>query len=149
MALASPLPESRKTGILAGLNIKAKSLLILLAEDTESNIITLSDFLLAQGCRVTIARNGVEAIARAKEECPDVILMDIQMPRMDGLEATRQIRADANLATIPIIALTALVMPGDRERCLQAGVNDYMRKPVSLKEMEAAIEKAIASRLQK
>ena len=93
-----------------------------------------------------IARDGAEAIARAREERPDVILMDIQMPGLDGLEATRSIRTVANLATIPIIALTALAMPGDRERCLQAGVDDYMSKPVSLKDLEKAIEKAIASK---
>jgi len=64
------------------------------------------------------------------------------MPGMDGLEATRHIRADGNLATTPIIALTALAMPGDRERCLEAGANDYMSKPISLKSLSAAIEKS-------
>jgi PAS domain S-box-containing protein len=117
--------------------------LILLADDNQGNINTLSQYLLAKGYRVIVARNGGEAIARAREERPDLILMDIQMPMIDGLEATRRIRADAQLANIPIIALTALAMPGDRERCLEVGMNDYMSKPVSLKGLVRAIETQI------
>ena len=114
--------------------------LILLAEDNEDNISTISDYLLAKGYWVIVARNGVEAVERAKEERPDLILMDIQMPEMDGLEATRCIRADADLAAVPIVALTALAMVGDRERCLEAGVNEYLSKPVSLRRLSGAIE---------
>ncbi len=120
----------------------AESPLILLVEDNESSITTLSDYLLTKSYRIVVARNGSEAIVCAKEKHPDVILMDIQMPGMDGLEATRHIRADSNLAMTPIIALTALAMPGDRERCLEAGANDYMSKPISLKNLSAAIEKS-------
>jgi CheY-like chemotaxis protein len=98
------------------------------------------DYLEDKGYRVTIARNGVEMIERASEERPALILMDIQMPVMDGLEAIRHIRADAELANIPIIALTALAMRGDRERCLAAGANDHLAKPVSLKGLIQAIE---------
>ena len=87
-----------------------------------------------------VARDGAEAIERAKEERPDLILIDIQMPGMDGLEATRRLRADANLADIPVIALTALAMPGDRELCLGAGANEYLSKPVSLKGLVQVIE---------
>ena len=114
--------------------------IILLAEDNELNITTLADYLLVKGYQVIVARNGAEAIARAIKLPPDLILMDIQMPGMDGLEATRRIRADSELANSPIIALTALAMPGDRERCLEAGANDYLSKPVSLKGLVAAIE---------
>ncbi len=118
----------------------AKRPLILLAEDNEDSIHTFSDYLLAKGYRVVVARDGAEAIERAREERPDLILMDIQMPVMDGLEATRRIRADADPARVPIIALTALAMPGDRERCLAAGVNEYLSKPVSLKGLVQVIE---------
>jgi CheY-like chemotaxis protein len=105
--------------------------LILLADDNEDNISMILEFLQVQGYRVVVAQNGSEAIELAKEEKPNVILMDIQMPVMDGLEATRRLKADANLAGIPIIALTALAMTGDRERCLAAGASEYMSKPVS------------------
>jgi PAS domain S-box-containing protein len=113
--------------------------LILLAEDNEANIVTVGDYLTAKGYQVVVARNGVEAVARAQERRPKLILMDIQMPGMDGLEATRCIRANADLAATPIIALTALAMPGDREKCIAAGLNDYISKPVSLKGLAAKI----------
>ena len=108
---------------------------ILLAEDNEHNINTLADYLPYKGYKLIIARNGAEAVARAREDHPDLILMDIQMPGMDGLEAMRRLRADTRLADTPIIALTALTMPGDRERCLTAGANAYLSKPVSLKKL--------------
>jgi len=112
---------------------------VLLAEDNEESINTISDYLGVKGYRVIVARNGAEAVKRAREERPDVILMDIQMPGMDGLEAMRCIRSDVSLATVPIIALTALAMPGDRERCLEAGANDYISKPVNLRGLIEAI----------
>jgi len=118
----------------------AEQRLILLAEDNEDNINTMSDYLLTRGYWVVVARNGAEAVERAMEERPDVILMDVQMPAMDGLEATRRIRADANLKAVPIIALTALAMPGDRERCLDAGADVYLSKPVSLRMLVETIE---------
>jgi len=116
------------------------SAVVLLAEDNEANIDAMSTYLSARGYQVVVARDGDEAIERAREEWPDVILMDIQMPGLDGLEATRRIRADAELGMIPIIALTALAMPGDRERCLAAGANAYLSKPVSLDGLVEAIE---------
>ncbi|MGH7595820.1 MAG: ATP-binding response regulator [bacterium] len=114
--------------------------LILLAEDNESSICTVSDYLNAKSYRVVVARNGRAAIELARQERPEVILMDIQMPGMDGLEATRRIRAETGLSKIPIIALTALAMRGDREKCLAAGANDYLSKPFSLKKLVATIE---------
>jgi CheY-like chemotaxis protein len=112
----------------------------LLAEDSEANINTVFEYLTIKGYQVVVARNGAEALERARETRPAVIVMDIQMPGMDGLEATRRVRADADLAKIPIIAMTALTMPGDRERCLEAGVNEYVGKPVSLKDLVRMIE---------
>ena len=114
--------------------------LILLAEDNEQNVNMLYDYLISLRYRVVVARNGGEAIAQALELRPDLILMDIQMPGIDGFEATRRIRAESALHPIPIIALTALAMPGDRERCLEAGASDYLTKPVSLRTLQAAID---------
>ena len=90
---------------------QAEKPLILLAEDNQDNIAMVLDYLLIRGYRVVVARSGAEAIERAKEEKPNLILMDIQMPGMNGLEAIRHLRADTDMATIPIIALTALLCP--------------------------------------
>jgi CheY-like chemotaxis protein len=117
---------------------------VLLAEDSETNINTVSEYLTIKGYQVVVARNGAEAIERARETRPAVIVMDIQMPGMDGLEATRRVRADADLNKIPIIAMTALTMPGDRERCLEAGANEYVGKPISLKDLVRMIEEQCA-----
>lgn len=106
--------------------------LILIAEDNANNLEMLSDYLAFKGYQLTFAKNGLEAVSLAKEKKPQLILMDIHMPRMDGLEATRWIRADRDLVDIPIIALTALAMPGDREKCREAGLTDYITKPVNL-----------------
>ncbi|MEM7011951.1 MAG: response regulator [Verrucomicrobiota bacterium] len=116
---------------------------VLLVEDNEANIGPTSDFLEAQGYAVTVARNGIEAVHSAKISKPDIILMDIQMPEMDGLEATRRIRGHLKLKT-PIIALTALAMPGDRERCIEAGVNEYMSKPVSFRSLSDSMERLLS-----
>jgi PAS domain S-box-containing protein len=117
--------------------------LILLAEDNEQSSTLVSDYLISKGYRVMVARNGAEAIAYAREMQPALILMDVQMPGIDGLEATRMIRADADMNGIPIIALTALTMPGDRERCLEAGADDYLSKPVSLKQLVQTVEEYV------
>ncbi|MDX2096228.1 MAG: PAS domain S-box protein, partial [Leptolyngbyaceae cyanobacterium bins.59] len=109
--------------------------LILLAEDNEANVATFNSYLQAHGYRVVLARNGLEAIQMAQRHRPNLILMDIQMPEMNGLDATQQIHSDPELQYIPIIALTALAMPGDRDRCLSAGAVDYLTKPVSLKHL--------------
>ncbi|MEE3718826.1 ATP-binding protein [Tumidithrix elongata RA019] len=117
--------------------------LILLAEDNEANIQTLSSYLNALDYRVIVARNGEESIVMAKANAPDIILMDVQMPRMDGLEAIRLIRADAQIAAIPIIALTALAMEGDRERCIAAGANEYLAKPIKLRLLNTTIQQVL------
>jgi len=114
--------------------------LILLVEDNEIGIEAMQDYLAAHDYRVIVARNGEEAIAQTNQYHPDLILMDIQMPDMDGLEATSRIRAQDEFTHIPIIALTALAMPGDRERCMQAGANEYLSKPVSMKQLMSVIQ---------
>ena len=118
---------------------RAEAPLIILAEDNEDNIAVLVDYLRSKQYRVMVARNGYEVVAQAKAARPALIVMDIQIPGIDGLEATRRIRADAELERIPIIALTALAMQGDRERCLAAGMNDYLSKPVKLQRLAYVI----------
>ncbi len=120
--------------------------LILLVEDNEDNIVTIATYLEAKGNRVQVAREGQEAIDRVEAERPDLILMDIQMPGMDGLEAMRRIRCLPDLGDMPIIALTALAMEGDREKCLAAGANDYLSKPVKLKQLTAKIQQLLEAR---
>jgi PAS domain S-box-containing protein len=112
---------------------------ILLAEDNLANILTIGEYLESHGYEVMVAHDGLEAIQIAEAANPDIILMDIQMPAMDGLEATRRLRTNPRFAATPIIALTALAMPGDRERCLEAGATEYMSKPVSLKGLRKVI----------
>ena len=105
---------------------------VLIVDDNETNLHVLSDFLQEWRCRILMARTGVEAVQQTKEEHPDLVFMDIQMPEMNGLDAIRLIRAEPSLQKIPIVALTALAMPGDREQCLAAGANDYISKPIQI-----------------
>jgi signal transduction histidine kinase/ActR/RegA family two-component response regulator len=112
---------------------------VLLVEDNVANILTIGDYLESYSYQVVTAHNGLEAIEKAEETNPNIILMDIQMPIMDGLEAIRRLRTNPRFKTTPIIALTAMAMPGDRERCLEAGANEYMSKPVSLKKLVGTI----------
>ncbi len=116
---------------------------ILLAEDNEANQRTFVGYLQAKGYTVAVAWNGEEAIAQAQATNPALILMDIQMPKMDGLTAIRRLREDPRFAHTPIVALTALAMPGDRERCLDAGANLHLTKPVRLRDLTSAIEEQI------
>ena len=107
--------------------------LILVVEDNIDNVEMLSKFLEAQSFKTIVAQNGIEAVAKARKHLPDMILMDIQLPRLDGLDAIKQLRQFPETAQIPIIALTALAMEGDRERCLEVGADEYLSKPVRLK----------------
>jgi PAS domain S-box-containing protein len=127
---------------------ETRSPLILIAEDNDANVITLSSYLNAKGYRLVIAQDGREAIALAQSEQPDLIVIDIQMPGLDGLNAIHQIRHIPALAQVPIIALTALVMTGDRERCLAAGANEYLSKPVELKQLTAVIQHLLSQQSQ-
>ncbi|MBD1911620.1 MULTISPECIES: PAS domain S-box protein [unclassified Leptolyngbya] len=113
--------------------------LILLAEDNEANIGTISSYLQAKGYRILLAKRGQEAIALAQAQSPDLILMDIQMAGLDGLEAIAAIRQTPRLSSVPIITMTAFAMEGDRDRYLAAGANDYITKPIKLKQLVEAI----------
>ncbi|WP_075792715.1 response regulator [Massilia putida] len=106
---------------------------ILLVDDDVRNVFALTSALEQRGAKVEVGRNGYEAIARLDDnEAIDLVLMDVMMPGMDGLEATRRIRQDKRFARLPIIAITAKAMKDDQEQCLAAGANDYLAKPIDL-----------------
>jgi signal transduction histidine kinase/ActR/RegA family two-component response regulator len=121
---------------------------ILLAEDNTANILTIGDYLENHGYEILVARDGIEALEKAERLNPHMILMDIQMPGMNGLEAITHLRANPRFASTPIIALTALAMPGDRERCLEAGATEYLSKPVSLRNLVHTIAKLLEQAVQ-
>ncbi|CAN1210607.1 hypothetical protein TUMEXPCC7403_10450 [Tumidithrix helvetica PCC 7403] len=137
---SEPTPQSGDSGSEPSQPQLETSPLILLAEDNPANISTVSAYLQAKGYRMLLARNGLEAVELAKAHHPNLILMDIQMPEMDGIEAMQQIRLDPSLTNLPIVALTALAMANDRQKCLDAGANEYLTKPVRLKELATAIQ---------
>ncbi len=116
---------------------------LLLAEDNEINQQVALELLEKAGVAVAVVDNGEEAIARLWEEKFDGVLMDMQMPVMDGITATREIRKNPRLANLPIIAMTANVMAGDREQCLEAGMNDHITKPLDPNQMIATLAKWI------
>jgi len=118
--------------------------LILVVEDNEATLNLIEAQLTLLGYRVTTAKNGVEGIAKAIAELPDLIVMDIQMPVMDGLQAAAQIRKEPTTQVIPILAATAKTMSGDKERCLAAGCNDYIAKPFTHRQLQFAIEKLLS-----
>lgn len=126
-------------------SVVSPSPLILLVEDNQANIETISSYLESRGYRLILATNGQTAINLAISQNPDLILMDIQMPEINGLQAIRSIREYRELVNVPIIALTALAMPGDREKCLEAGANDYLNKPVKLRELTSIIQNLLKS----
>ena len=134
-------PALTKTGQLREIK-KNEGRVILLAEDNLTNFMTISDYLQLFGYQILHAQDGKEAIDLADAHLPDLILMDIQMPEMDGFEAMRRLRQDARFKETPILALTALAMPGDLERCIEAGASDYVTKPVRMKDL---LEKVKAS----
>ena len=113
---------------------------ILLVEDNEMNRDMLSRRLKRRGYEVVIAIDGAAGVAMAKSETPDLILMDMSLPVMDGWEATRNIKSDPQTCSIPTIALTAHAMFGDREKALKAGCDDYDTKPIELSRLLKKIE---------
>jgi len=140
-AVASPSPAPGGEADPAAHPGPSSGPLVLVVDDTPSNVVPLRDYLEKKGCRVAVAENGRSAIQDTSRLRPDLVLMDIQMPEMDGIEATRRIRslADPVLSRVPIIAVTALAMPADRARCLAAGVDDYVAKPYSPRELHALV----------
>ena len=143
LAESSRAESAQAPGRIRSVRASAHGRLILLAEDNEANTQTIGGYLEAKGYRVELATNGRIAVEKVNTLMPDLVLMDVQMPEVDGLEAMRRIRAQAGFECLPIIALTALAMVGDRERCLTAGATDYITKPVSLKQLVALIERQL------
>jgi CheY-like chemotaxis protein len=121
---------------------------LLVVEDNEENRDALSRRLQRRGFEVLIAVDGKSGVETAKTEKPDLILMDMNMPELDGWEATRQIKAEETTRDLPVIGLTAHAMPGDRERAIEAGCADYHTKPVDFPKLLAQIE-AILQRSNK
>jgi CheY-like chemotaxis protein len=132
-----PLPPAPDLSLPAGP-------VVLLAEDNDANVQTIGGYLEDKGYTMRYAMNGIAAIKLARDVQPALILMDIQMPVMDGLTAIREIRANPSMSSIPIVALTALAMTGDRERCFEAGASEYMSKPVSLKGLAEMVKRLLA-----
>jgi len=118
---------------------------ILLVEDNEMNRDMLSRRLVKRGHDVVIAVDGREGVDKAISDGPEIILLDMSLPVMDGWEAAKRLKADAATSGIPIIALTAHAMAGDREKCIEAGANDYDTKPVDFKRLLGKIEALLIS----
>ena len=116
---------------------------VLLVEDNEDNLIVYRTILDHVGYRVIEARDGEEGVARAKADKPDLILMDVSLPKMDGWEATRRIKADQDTRQIPIIAVTAHALDDDREKATQVGCDGYLAKPVAPRRVVEEVERFI------
>ncbi|GAA6159955.1 response regulator [Ruegeria sp. HU-ET01832] len=113
---------------------------VLLVEDNEMNRDMLSRRLTRKGFAVVVAKDGLEGVAMAGSQSPDIILMDMSLPEIDGWEATRRIKAKSDTASIPVVALTAHAMASDREKALDAGCDDFDTKPVELSRLLEKME---------
>lgn len=116
---------------------------VLLVEDNEDNLVVYRTILEHVGYRVVEARDGEEGVSRAHSEQPDIILMDISIPKMDGWEATTRLKADDGTAAIPIVALTAHALEEDRAKAMRAGCDGYLAKPVEPRRVVQEVEKFI------
>jgi two-component system cell cycle response regulator DivK len=119
---------------------------LLLVEDNEMNRDMLSRRLIRRGFEILMAVDGQEGVDKARENRPDLILMDMSLPVMDGWTATRLLKNDPSTASIPVIGLTAHAMAGDREKCLEAGCDDYDTKPVEFSRLMEKIELHLGKR---
>ncbi len=119
--------------------------MILIVEDNEANRLLAGAVLEREGYRVEMAGNAEEALQKLANASPALILMDVQMPGMDGLTLTRRLKGDARTAAIPVVALTALAMMGDRERTLEAGCSGYISKPINTRTFASEVSKYLPS----
>ena len=118
---------------------------VLLVEDNEMNRDMLSRRLIRRGFQVVFAMDGQQGVDLARSEQPDIILMDMSLPVIDGWEATRRVKADDATRSVPVIGLTAHAMAGDREKAIEAGCDDYDTKPVDLDRLISNIERLIGA----
>lgn len=114
---------------------------VLIVEDNELNMKLFRDLVEATGYETVTTRNGLTVLELAREHQPDLILMDIQLPEISGLDVTRQLKADSELASIPVIAVTAFAMKGDEERIREGGCEEYMSKPISVPQFIETIKR--------
>ncbi len=113
---------------------------ILIVEDNELNLKLLNDILEFRGYTTIVTGNGAAAIDLARQHHPDLILLDIQLPDISGIDVAQRLKADTQTAAIPIVAVTAFAMPGDRSMILEAGCDDYMSKPININDFLALVE---------
>jgi len=116
---------------------------ILIVEDNVQNRLLMVDILKIHGFEIMEARDGQEGIQLAREQQPDLILLDMQMPVMDGLEAARRLKADPETRAIKILAITSFAMKGDRERILAAGCDEYMAKPIDTRQLPVVVRRLL------
>jgi two-component system cell cycle response regulator DivK len=119
--------------------------LVLIVDDNDRNLRLARDVLVDAGFRTVEASSGAAGVRLAAERLPDVILMDVRLPDMDGTDATRLLKADPRTAAIPVVALTSLAMKGDREWFLSVGFDAYLEKPISVRDFPAQVRSALAA----
>ncbi len=136
MTLASPTAD--------GAGSRPRRQKILIVEDNDLNMKLFNDLLVAHGYETLQTKDGVEALALARRHHPGLILMDIQLPEVSGLEVTKWIKEDEQIKTIPIIAVTAFAMKGDKEKMRNGGCEDYIAKPISVTSFLQTIERFLA-----
>jgi two-component system cell cycle response regulator DivK len=119
---------------------------VLIVEDNELNMKLFNDLLESRGCLIIQTRNGVEAVELARKHRPDLILMDIQLPEVSGLQVTQWLKDDEELRPIPVIAITAFAMKGDEEKIRQGGCEAYLSKPISVVKFFETIDSFLADK---
>lgn len=131
----SPNPPQPGTPTGAGSDLDLRDMLVLLVDDNEQNLELLSAYVEELGCKVGTAKDGIEALAAVAKAAPDLILMDVMMPRMSGFQACTKLKADAKTREIPIVMVTALNEINDVERAVDSGADDFLTKPVNKLEL--------------
>jgi len=133
--------KQQLASIVDGQRYRPRQPLILAVDDDEDNLLLLAYILEPFGCTLITAVDGIGALSLARTYLPDLILLDILMPQMDGIEVISELRKDSKTQTLPVIAVTALAIPQQRERLLLAGFNDYVSKPYMLEDIEATVQR--------